>query len=176
MVLLVIDTQKLITNNDLYAFDKFVLNERELINTAREHKIEVIYIRHDDGAQCALTKGKDGFDIYEEFQPCANEKIYDKTVNSVFKDTGLLEYLKTNEETELIVTGLQTDFCIDATVKCGFEHGFTMIVPAYANTTVNNEFMSGEKSYAYYNEFMWKNRYAKCMSMKDVLEKMRRPR
>ena len=32
-------------------------------------------------------------------------------------------------ETELIVAGLQTDYCMDATVKCGFEHGFKVYVP-----------------------------------------------
>lgn len=53
MVLLVIDTQKLITNNK---FDKFVSNVKQLINMAREKGIEVIYVRHDDGKGSELTK------------------------------------------------------------------------------------------------------------------------
>jgi len=153
-------------------FDMFVNNVKTLLAVARKQKIEVIYIRHDDGEQCALTKGKKGFEIYDAFQPDADDKIFDKTVNSAFKDTGLLEYLQEKGEKELIVTGLQTDYCIDATIKCGFEHGFTMLVPAYANTTKDNEFMSGEKSYAYHNEFMWSGRYAKCISMEECVNIM----
>ena len=41
------------------------------------------------------------------------------------------------------VVGLQTDYCIDATIKCGFEHGFKMIVSEIANSTFDNAFMTG---------------------------------
>lgn len=173
MVLLVIDTQKLITNDKLFQFCSFVSNLKELISKARESNLEVIYVRHDDGEGQELTKGTEGFEIYEEFQPRSDEKIFDKTVNSAFKGTRLLEYLKDKNEKDIIITGLQTDFCIDATVKCGFEHGFNIIVPAYANTTVDNKFMTREESYKYYNEFMWQGRYAQCMSVEETIENMK---
>lgn len=172
MVLLVIDTQKLITNDKLYEFNAFVSNVKEIINKARENKIEVIYVRHDDGEGGELVKGTEGFEIYEEFKPLKEEKIFDKKFNSAFKGTGLLEYLKSKGENELIIVGLQTDFCIDATIKCGFEHGFHIIVPQHTNTTVNNEFMTGEQSYKYHNEFMWNSRYAECISLNETLIKM----
>lgn len=172
MVLLVIDTQKLITNEELYEFDTFVSNVKKIINNARKNNIEVIYVRHDDGEESELTKGTDGFEIYEEFKPINGEKIFDKKVNSAFKDTGLLEYLRDKGEKKIIIVGLQSDYCIDATIKCGFEHGFNIIVPAYANTTVNNKFMTAEKSYKYYNEFMWNGRYAECISVDETIRKM----
>lgn len=71
-----------------------------------------------------------------------------------YKGTGLLEYLREKNEKDVIVVGFQTDKCIDATVKCGFEHGLNMIVPNHANSTINNDFLNGEQSYKYYNEFM----------------------
>lgn len=64
-----------------------------------------------------------------------------------------------------MITGLQTDYCIDATIKCGFEHGFEIVVPAYCNTTVDNEYMTAEQSYKYYNEKMWSSRYSRCVSL-----------
>lgn len=173
MVLLIVDTQTLITNKDLYQFEKFVSNVELLIATARGNNIEVIYVRHDDGEGEELTRGKVGFEIYERFKPCEDEKIFDKRVNSAFKDTGLLAYLLNKKEKDIIIAGLQTDYCIDATIKCGFEHGFNMIVPAYANTTVDNAFMSAEQSYKYHNEMMWQGRYATCLSLQETLEKMR---
>lgn len=172
MILLVIDTQKLITNIRLYQFDIFVKNVKALISKAREKGIEVVYVRHDDGVGRALTKGTDGFEIYDDFRPEAGETVFDKTVNSPFKETGLLKYLTKMEERELIIVGLQTDYCIDATVKCGFEHGFRMIVPAYTNTTFDNEFLSAENTYKYYNEFIWNNRYAECVSLEEALAMM----
>ena len=171
MVLLVVDTQKLITNDNLYNFSTFVGNVKTLITCARDNNVEVIYIRHDDGPTCELTKGTEGFEIFEEFKPMNGEKIFDKDVNSAFKGTGLLEYLKEKNEIDVIIVGLQTDYCIDATIKCGFEHGFNIIVPKYANTTVDNSFMTAEESYKYYNEFIWNGRYAKSISLEDTINK-----
>ncbi len=173
MVLLVVDTQKLITNENLYKFNKFVSNVEKIIATARQNNIEIIYVLHDDGAENELTKGTEGFEIYEKFIPSKEEKIFDKKVNSAFKDTGLLEYLISKGEKDIIIVGLQTDYCIDATIKCGFEHGFHMIVPAYSNTTVENKFMSAEQTYRYYNEFIWNGRYAECIPLEQALKMMR---
>ena len=172
MVLLVVDTQKAITNEGLYQFGTFEERVKELIRVARKQDIEVIFVRHDDGPGCELTKGNDGFEIYEGFKPLENEKIYDKTVNSAFRDTGLLEYLKGKGETEIIVVGLQTDYCIDATIKAGFEHGFIMIVPDGTNSTFDNTYMTAEQSYEYHNKFMWNRRYAQCISFEETLKKM----
>ncbi len=148
-------------------------NVEKIIATARQNNIEIIYVRHDDGAENELTKGTEGFEIYEKFIPYKEEKIFDKKVNSAFKDTGLLEYLISKGEKDIIIVGLQTDYCIDATIKCGFEHGFHMIIPAYSNTTVENKFMSAEQTYRYYNEFIWNGRYAECIPLEQALKMMR---
>ena len=173
MVLLVIDTQELITNNKLYHFQEFERSVKTLLDAARETEVEVIYVRHDDGPGEELTKGKPGFEIYEGFRPKQSEMVFDKMVNSPFKESGLLEYLKKKDVKTIVAVGLQTDYCMDATIKCGFEHGFKMIVPANTNSTFDNAFMTGEQTYKYYNEFMWKGRYAECISVDETIERMK---
>lgn len=173
MVLLVVDTQKLITNEELYQFELFENRIKILIAKARECGVEVIYIRHDDGVGEELTTGTDGFEIYDGFKPLDGERIFDKFVNSPFKESGLLDYLKEKGEDMILTVGLQTDYCIDATVKCGFEHGFRMIVPEYTNSTFDNAFMTAEQTYRYYNDFMWKGRYAECVSFEEALALLR---
>ena len=34
-------------------------------------------------------------------------------------------------------------------------------------------FMTGEQSYKYYNEFMWKGRYAECISVEETIDRMK---
>lgn len=168
MVLLVVDAQDMIVTNELFQYETFVNNMKQLIRLARTKGIEIIYVRHDDGFE--LTKGIKGFEIFEQFAPMNEEKIFDKHVNSAFKDTGLLEYLHSKNENTIMITGLQTDYCIDATIKCGFEHGFEIVVPAYCNTTVDNEYMTAEQSYQYYNENMWNSRYSRCVSFNQACD------
>ena len=174
MILLVVDTQKLITNDKLYNFSLFEYHVKTLIHKARNNNVEVIFVRHDDGTGAELTKGTDGFEIYDEFRPAESELIFDKTVNSSFNGTGLLEYLKGKGEDSIIVVGLQTEYCIDATIKCGFEHGFKMIVPENTNSTFDNKYMTSEQTYHYYNEFIWNKRYAECIPFEEAVHLIER--
>ena len=140
MVLLVVDTQKGIVDERLYAFKTFVSNIRELIRTAREQGIEVVYVQHDDGPGTGFSIGDDEFEVYSGFAPLLTEKRFVKTVCSAFKkESGLLEYL---------------------TEK--------------ANSTQDNEYMTGEQSYRYYNEFLWPDRYANCVPMDKALELLKK--
>ena len=106
---------KALVNDELYNYNEFIDNIQLLIKKARENNVEVIYVVHDDGIGSGLTKGTDGFEVFEKFKPLSNEKLFVKSVNSAFKDTGLVEYLAENNEKDIIIVGLQTDKCINAT-------------------------------------------------------------
>lgn len=49
-----------------------------------------------------------------------------------------------------------------------------MIVPANTNSTSDNQHITAEQTYHYYNEFIWNKRYADCISFEDTLELMKR--
>ena len=82
MVLLVVDTQRGCFNESLYAFETVKENIKKLIAEARANKIEVVYVQHDDGAGTDLEKGKDNYEIFDEFAPVDGEKRFEKNVNS----------------------------------------------------------------------------------------------
>ena len=73
---------------------------------------------------------------------------------------------------EVRLLGLQTNFCIDATVKSAFERGYKVIVPQGANSTFDNEYMTGEETYKYYNDMMWPKRFATCVSVDEAIKLM----
>ena len=124
MVLLVIDVQKGITDERLYGFKTFEANLKQLINTARRYGVEVVYVRHDDGPGSGFSKGDNAFEIYDGVAPKCGEKIFDKKVNSAFHaSTGLELYLRSKNVKRVIAVGLQTDYCVDATVKSGKKKG-----------------------------------------------------
>ena len=115
----------------------------------------MIYVRHDDGPGSGFSKGDDAFEIYDVVAPKEDEKIFDKNVNSAFHEsTGLEAYLRSKNIKKIITVGLQTDYCIDATIKSGFEKGFEMIVPKECNSTQSNPYMDAETTYKFYNESM----------------------
>lgn len=174
MTLLVIDTQKGITDSRLYGFEKLRSNIKALIAAARENGVEVIYVRHDDGPGTGFSVGDDEFQIYEEFAPLEGEKIFDKRVNSALHPSvGLSAYLADKGEKRLMVVGLQTDFCIDATIKSAFDLGYEIFVPEHTNSTFDNPYLKQETAYHFFNDYIWPDRYAQCVPADRALELLR---
>ena len=171
MKLLVVDTQKGCYDERLYSFETVTRNIKQLIATARENDVEVIYVQHDDGPGTDLDKSAENYEIYEEFAPRSTEKRFAKNVNSAFHPmTGLTEYLQSRGEKDIIVIGVSTDYCMDATIKSGFEKGFKIFVPEYTNSTYDNPYFDKETAYKYYNEFMWGSRYAKMITVEQAIK------
>lgn len=170
MILLVVDTQKGDFDDRLYAFERVRDNIKSLIAAARENGVEVVYVQHDDGPGTDLDKNSENYEIYEEFAPREGERCFEKNVNSAFHPmTGLTEYLQSKGEKDIITIGVSTDYCMDATIKCGFEKGFNIFVPEYTNSTYDNPYFDKETAYKYYNEFMWGGRYAEIITLEQAV-------
>ena len=155
MVLLVIDMQKGLVSEDLYAFDTFMDRTVRLVDTARKNKVEVIFVRHDAGPDSGMSAGDEDFEIIDEIKPKEGEKVFTKTINSCFGSKAFKEYVEKLEDKRLMIIGLQTNYCIDCTVKSAFERGFEVIIPEGTNSTFDNDYMSGETTVRYYNEDVW---------------------
>ena len=174
MILLVVDTQKGCFNDDLYAFETIKKNIKQLISAARENNVEVAYVQHDDGPGTSLDKSDNGYEIYEDFAPTGDERRFEKNVNSAFHPmTGLTEYLRSKGEKDIMTIGVSTDYCMDATIKSGFENGFNIFVPEYTNSTYDNPYFDKETAYRYFNEFMWPKRYAKMITVEQAVKLLR---
>ena len=170
MKLLVIDIQKGITDSRLFNFEAFIDDTIRIIKAARDNQIEVIYFQHDDGPGTGFSIGDEEFEIAEQVHPREGEKIFTKNINSCFGNKDFTDYVK--DENTLMIVGLQTNFCIDATVKSAFERGYKVIVPQGANSTFDNDYMSGEETYKYYNDMMWPKRFATCVSVDEAIKLM----
>ena len=170
MKLLVIDIQKGITDSRLFNFEAFIDDTIRIIKAARDNQIEVIYFQHDDGPGTGFSIGDEDFEIAEQVIPKEGEKIFIKNINSCFGNKDFTDYVK--DDNTLMIVGLQTNFCIDATVKSAFERGYKVIVPQGANSTFDNDYMSGEETYKYYNDMMWPKRFATCVSVDETIKFM----
>ena len=169
MILLVVDVQKGITDNRLYAYDAFISNIKKLIDSARKNNVEIIYVQHDDGPGTGFSIGDKDFEIADQVAPDKDEKVFVKTINSCFGNTDFCEYLEESGEKELMIIGLQTNFCIDATVKSAFERGYKVIIPEGTNSTFDNDYMDADTTYKYYNEMMWPKRFVECVTMENAI-------
>lgn len=97
-----------------------------LIERWRSRDRPVVHIRHVSlrpGAGFFLP-GTPGVAIHESVRPLASEMIFEKHFPNSFRDTGLLEHLRGAGAGELVIAGMMTHLCIDATVRAAFDLGF----------------------------------------------------
>lgn len=166
--LLIVDVQNLLIDSKPYNQKKLIENIKKLISLMRENNKEIVYVRHDSGEGSQLEKGTYNWGIYEGIAPLCDEVVIEKQYNSAFHKTNLKQYLDTKGIDTIILTGLQTEYCIDATCKSAFDLEYKIIIPEGCNSTYDNDYLSGEKLYEFYNNKIWKDRFAEIMSVKDL--------
>lgn len=166
--LLVIDVQQaLIDENPAYR-DGFLLNLKLLIDAAHTVGTEVIYVRHDGGEGDVLAYGSDGWQLCSSLAPRESERIFDKRFGSAFRQTGLHDYLKSRGIGRLIVCGMQTEYCIDTSVKVAFELGYEVLIPSGSTTTYDNPFLSGAKVIQFYERMIWHEPLARVVTVEEA--------
>ena len=174
MKLIVIDMQKGILNEDLYDLKGVLENVAKVIDAAINSGTEVIYVKHDDGPGSGFTFGDEDFEIAEEIAPANGEKVFVKTVPSCFSNKEFAAYLEGTKDDALMIVGLQTDFCIDSTIKSAAERGYRVIVPKGTNSTFDNPYMTGEKTCEYFFCEVWPDLFAECVSLEEAIDLLRK--
>ncbi len=174
MKLIVIDMQKGILSEGLYDLKGVLENVAKVIDAARNSGTEVIYVKHDDGPGSGFTFGDEDFEIADEIAPAGGEKVFVKTIPSSFSNKEFAAYLEGTKDDTLMIVGLQTDFCIDSTIKSAAERGYMVIVPKGTNSTFDNPYMTGEKTCGYFFCEVWPDLFAECVSLEEAIELLKK--
>ncbi|MGZ5842219.1 MAG: cysteine hydrolase family protein, partial [Xanthobacteraceae bacterium] len=75
-----------------------------------------------------LIRGEPGHDIIPELYPADGEIIIDKPGKGAFYSTNLGEILQRRGITDLIVTGVTTEVCVNTTVREANDRGYRCVV------------------------------------------------
>ena len=172
IALLVIDVQNALVLAKPFEVEEVISNIKKLIKTCRETNVEVIYIQHNDKVGDELEPNSEGWKIYGEISPNINEKVINKNYNSAFKETNLKNHLANKGIDQLIITGMQTEYCLDTTCKVAFEYGFKVIIPEKTNTTFDNGNILAKDLYEHYNYKIFNGRFGIVESMENTMERL----
>jgi|WetSurMetagenome_2_1015567.scaffolds.fasta_scaffold646617_1 nicotinamidase-related amidase len=131
--LLIIDIQNdYFTNGkmELNGSDKASENAKLILDKFRSDKFPVIHIQHIATSPSAtfFLPNTTGAEIHENVKPLEQEKIIIKHYPNSFRDTGLLDYLHEFGITELVICGMMTHMCVDATTRAAKDLGFNCIL------------------------------------------------
>jgi len=132
-------------------------NAKLILDHFRAKELPVIHVQHiaiRPGSTFFLP-GTKGAEIHPDLTPAEGEQVIMKNFPNSFRETALLDYLKSHSIQKLVVCGMMTQMCIDATVRAAKDFGFeiTLIGDACATKDLS---INGEIIRAYYvhNSFL----------------------
>lgn len=132
--LLVIDMQIALTDM-AYQAKEVLACVSGLIRRARAAGVPVIHVQHDHASWAPLTAGAPTWEIHPEVAPAPGEVVIGKTASDAFHDTPLGAALERCGADHLVVTGMQTEYCVDTTCRRAISLGYDVTLVADGHTT-----------------------------------------
>ena len=128
--------------NELVNSTEASLKAKELLTAFREKNLPVIHVQHLSvrPGSTFFVPGTPGAEIHDNVKPAEGEKIVVKSFPNSFRETDLQEYLKSLQIDHLVVAGMMSHMCVDATVRASKDFGYAVSVAADACATKDLSF------------------------------------
>lgn len=150
--LLIIDVQQALCSGTWAAFDieNVVGRINKLSSRLREAGAPIIVIQHEEESG-PLQYGTEGWRLFEELEVRPEDFRVRKTACDSFHKTALHVLLQSHQISHLIVCGLQSEFCIDSTVRGALAHGYAVALVSDGHSTVDNGVLTAAQISAHHN-------------------------
>ena len=103
---------------------------KEALEYFRSRNLPIIHIQHLSARPGAtfFLPGTAGAEIHLCVAPLPGETVITKNYPNSFRDTALLELLRSTETERLAIVGMMTSMCVDATARAAFDLGFQNVL------------------------------------------------
>jgi nicotinamidase-related amidase len=105
-------------------------NAKRLLESFRDGGEPIVYLQHvwDAPEATFLRPDTDGVEIHEDVAPEEGETVLRKAQPNGFVGTALERELRGHGVEEIVVAGMMSSMCVDATVRAAVDLGFTATV------------------------------------------------
>jgi nicotinamidase-related amidase len=169
--LLIIDVQTAFFIRELgvlvYSSDEYLARIRDLIARARKADVPVIFIQHDGKKGSPWEPGTKGWTIHLDISPKAGELVVNKPTPDAFYKTTLQKELDSMGIKKLIVAGIQSDLCVDTTVRRAYSLEYDVTVVEDAHTTFDTPLLRAPQIIAHHNS-IFAGRFARLVKTVDI--------
>lgn len=170
--LIVIDVQNIMfetPDSPLHDGDRVLNTIRELISRARQAHMPIVYIQHTtEGIGSEFEKDSHNWQIHPAIAPQEGDTISLKYTYDSFCNTELDTKLKELGTDKLIFCGLQTEVCVDTTIRSALAHGYTSTLVGDAHSSYDNDVIKAHDIVAHHNNVLHR-RFCQVVKAKDIV-------
>lgn len=138
-----------------------------LLGRARAAGAPVFHVQHDGGAGDRFARGAPGWVHHPSVAPIAGECVVEKRASSAFTGTDLHQRLQATAFDRLVLCGMQTDLCVESTLRGAVSYGLRIVLVADGHTTYDNPVLTADQIIAHHNHTA-KGRFAQLVLAADV--------
>lgn len=151
--LLIIDAQVNMFDESMpiYLGDKILYKLERLIQQARSLSIPIIFVRHDGGEGEVDEFGTEGWQIHPQLGATAKDIFIEKKTPNAFNETKLNTTLQELGVNHLVVAGMQTDYCVNATVRQAKLQGYEVTLVSDTHSTFDSDDQTASEIIAEHN-------------------------
>lgn len=131
--------------------ERLLHNIQKLITKAREAGHLIVYVQHSEGAGSPLERGTPGWELHPSIEPITGDFLIEKETPDSFHETNLHLILQENGVTELILTGMQTEVCVDTTCRRAYSLGYKVNLVRDAHSTWNSSTLQADQIIEHHN-------------------------
>ncbi len=126
-----------------------------------------IYVQNDGDKEGFLEPGKPGWPIHPSIAPLEGEIVVHKRTPDSFHNTPLQGELDSRGIKKLIITGFQSDWCIDTTVRRAYSLDYDVTVVDDAHSTYDTKILKAPQIIAHHNS-IFGGRFTKLVKATDI--------
>ncbi len=155
--LVIIDVQKGMWSPGFAPYDDQGVLTRiaGLIEKARAAKTPIMYVQHHGDGDHPFQPGKPGFPFHDAIAPQPGDDVTVKHRSSAFHGTDLDAKLKRAGIDHLVVTGMQSEYCVDSAIRGAYERGYKVTLVGDAHSTGDTRVAKAKDIIAIQNDTMW---------------------
>ncbi|MHA1975915.1 MAG: cysteine hydrolase family protein [Candidatus Hodarchaeales archaeon] len=144
-------------------------NTQKILQIVRKRGVKVIYIQNMGGKGDPDEVGSDGWEIHPKIKPKDKDTIIQKTTPDSFHKTKLHKILQSMNVNSLIVLGLQTEYCIDTTIRRAFTLEYEVTLVKDCHSTWHSQELSASQIINHHNSVLG-GYFANLISTKELEE------
>ncbi len=146
IALLIIDMQCGLLKREVHNKQELINNINRLISLFVSKEVPVILTRHTNNS--FSRENTEDWQIDSRISSRAQSVLFDKSHSSIFKEKPFTSYLKNNNITTLVITGLVSNGCVQAACQDAEKHGLSVILIGDGHSTFHKD---AEKTVIYWN-------------------------
>ncbi len=141
-------------------------NTKLLIEKANKAKAPVYYIMYTENGESPRAEGQPLWQINPEIAPQIMNNVIVKYYADSFYETNLSDLLKTQGISNIVLCGIQTEYCVDTTCRSAFSHGFKVELASDCHSTFDSDILTAEQIISHHNSIL--TQFAQIKTVEEI--------